>query len=220
MIWNESLNTVFLVASKWTEVGRRRMEFHSLAVALAMANTHFYLGKKLDEAWRGEFKKELYKSLDFWSYTLRAHFQTAILHLCRVYDERRKDDTHHLLHLVEKIDDSNLTDLQRQQKTMDFSFLQKSKPNEKVAKLRKWRNNYFAHNNYILAIDGMEDFLKKNPVDLQEIQSLIDNGFSILERWAIYYDFKGEFPRFVERKDDYQFVLESLRFGLIQKTRQ
>lgn len=205
------------MAPKLTEVGKRRLELHSLAVSLGIANSHFYLAKKLHEAEKGEFKKELYKSLDFWSYTIRAHFQAAILHLCRVYDERSKSDTHHLLHLIEKIENANLTNLQKEQKAADFRFLKRREPNGKVAKIRNWRNKYFAHNNYNLAIYGMEDFLRENPVDLQEIQSLIDDGFSILERWAIYYDFRGEFPRFVERKDDFQFVLESLRLGLVQQ---
>lgn len=199
------------MATELTEIGQRRMELHSLAVLLAMANTHFFLASKLHEAEKGEFKKEVYKSLDFWSYTIRAHFQAAILHLCRVYDDRRQKDTHHLLRLVNEVDDGKLTNQQRKQKTMDWNYLKKEKPDEKVAKLRNWRKKYFAHNNYDLAIHGMEDFLKENPIDLQEIQNLIDDGFSILERWAIYYNFKGQFPRFVERKDDYRFVLESLR---------
>ena len=88
--------------------------------------------------------------------------------------------------------------------------------NPKLAKLRAWRNRLLAHQDYDLTLEGLENFLTLNPVNLEEIQKLIDEGFSILERWASYYQRKSEIPKLVERKDGYRFVLESLRLGLLR----
>ena len=190
-----------------------------------MANTHFYLANKLYEGEKLTFKNEFYKSLDFWDYTIRAHFQAAMLHLCRLYDTR-SPDAHHLLGFLEAISEaekkkSKLTLGQTNQLKCDLIYLQRQKPDVKVVRFRIMRNNIFSHLNYDFAIEGFDFFQKRKSCDikfdLQEIQSLIDYGFSILERWAFYYDFKGNFPKLVERKDDYLFVLESLRLRLLQQ---
>lgn len=213
------------VVSKHTETSQRRTELNSLAVSLGMANTHFYLAEKLNDGEKQEFRNELYKSLDFWDYTIRAHFQAAMLHLCRLYDTQ-KSDAHHLLSFLEAICEAEkkkqkLAPEQKDQLKADLIYLQRQKPDLKVARLRIMRNNIFSHLNYDFAIEGLEFFEKKKScvvkVDLQEIRSLIEEGFLILERWAFYYDFKGEFPRLVERKDDYLFVLESLKLRLRQQ---
>lgn len=205
------------------------MEFESVAVELAIANTHFYLAKKLYNAERGEFKRELYKSLDFWGYTIRAHFQSAMLCLCRVYDAHRDDSrsrTLHLLRLVKQIDETKLTDPQKEQRRADMKFLQRDepknhkRPDPKVAKLRQWRHKLIAHRDYDLALDGAEQFLMQYPVDLVEIQALIDQGFSMLERWAFYYHARPPVQKLVERKDDYVYVLESLCLSLKREAKR
>lgn len=207
------------VASQLTEVGRRKREFETLATEMAVANTHLYLVKKLDEARRGQFKDEMYKSLDFWGYTIRAHFQTAILILCRLYDPQKDDKrgrTLHLLRIVERIEGDRLSNLQISQRRTDLEFLQREEPEQKkypdrkVANLRAWRKKVFAHRDYDIALDGIEGFSKQHPIDLEETQELIDEGFLILERWASHYHVRRGIQRLVERKNDFLFVLESL----------
>lgn len=225
----DSRSDRLLMAPQLTELGRKRVEFDSVATELAIANTHFYLAKKLYDAERGEFRRELYKSLDFWGYTIRAHFQSAILCLCRVYDAQRDDSrsrTLHLLRLVKQIDETKLTGPQKNQRRADVEFLQRNEPKSskqpdpKVAKLRRWRHKLVAHRDYDLAIDGREEFLKQYPVDLEEIQALIDEGFSMLERWAFYYHARPQVQKLVERKDDYVYVLESLRLSLKREAKR
>ncbi len=224
-----------MTPEEYIEIGKRRLELHSLVVSLGIANTHFYLAKKLDEAEKGEFQTELHKSLDFWDYTIRAHAQIAMVYLCRVFDahgEDKRGRPHHLLKFVSEIFEKEKTNAklspdQKEQLGKDINFLQKenrklkTQPDQKVTRLRTMRDNFYSHLNYDLAIGDFESFQKRQSVDvkvdLQEIQGLVDSGFSILERWAFYYGFKGEFPRLVERKDDYRFVLESLRLRLLQQ---
>lgn len=155
-------------------------------------------------------------------------------------------DAFHLLRFVQNIHNGKLVDEQKltkqerkllktlapdEQKLLqdDLDFLQKEDekrgifPDPKVRKLRKWRHNFIAHQNVGLVLDGRDAFLKEFPVDFDEIQMLIDEAFAILERWKFCYRSDREkygikIERLVSGKDDYLFVLESLRLGLAPKT--
>jgi|GEM_PF-1353762 len=201
-------------------------KFQWLADDLAIANTSFYFYKEIEEARRKGFRMELRISPEFWRYTIRAHEQTTLAYLCRVYDasrdrERRKDrDAFHLLRLVEEIDESILSDSQKKQREADLKFLQKECtaknkfPDPRVAKLRKWRNNLLSHSNEEVVSNGLKPFLEKNPFVPEEIQQLIDQGFSIIERWSLQCGVELTIKKLAQKRDDYLFVLESLRLGL------
>ena len=137
------------------------------------------------------------------------------------YRARRKDrDAFHLLRLVEEIDKSTLSDAERRQRQADLEFLQKEDtakkrfPDPRVSKLRKWRNNLLSHSNEELVLSGLNDFLKQSPIAPQEIQHLIDQGFSIIERWAPQYGVRFPIKKLARERGDYLFVLESLRLNL------
>lgn len=210
-----------------------RVRFSWLAQQVAIANTHFHIGQHLVDAWRGPFKTELYESNIFWGYTVRAHWELALLCLCRVYDDykdrrsRPDKEAFHLLRLVQEIDEAKLSDADKQQRKMDIEFLQAQNngklPDETVVKLRKWRNNLIAHTNAHLVEDGGDNFLKDNPFTRSEIQNLIDRAFSILKRWEDYYverppcyPVETTVRTLAADADDYVFVLESLQFRLRQ----
>jgi len=203
-----------------SEFGRRRFEFQRIADQLMAANTHFYYAQKLDEAEKGKLRNEFYKSKDFWHSTISAHIQIAVVHLCRVFDHQKDDErgrTFHLLRFVENIDEANLSDIQRKKRRTDLEFLQREEPkqkkwpNAKVVKLRKCRSKLVAHLDYDWAINCSDE--ARNLIDIAEIESLIEEGFSILEKWAFYYEVKSEIQKLVSGKDDYLFVLKSLRNG-------
>jgi len=205
------------------------IKFKWVADDLAIANTSFYFYKKLVDAQRQGFRMEFRKSQEFWGYTFRAHLQTTLFYLCRVYDtyrdrDRRKDqDAFHLLRLVEEIDESMLSDEERIQRQADLKFLQKENmakkkfPDPRVAKLRKWRNNFLSHSNEELVLSGLNAFLKQSPFTPEEIQQLIDQGFSIIERWALQCGARLPITKLAQEREDYLFVLESLRLGLRQQ---
>lgn len=195
-----------------------------MADDVAIANTSFYLFEKLNDARKGDFEQELCESQEFWGYTIRAHWQIALHYLCRVYDTHRNNhqdrDAFHLLRLVEEIDETKLSDAERKLRRDDLVFLQKEYPTQKkvpdlkVAKLRRMRNNLLAHSNFELIQSGLNVFLKKNPLDRSEIQHLIDEAFSILERWAPYHRASIPLKKLAQGRDDYLFVLKALRFAL------
>jgi hypothetical protein len=214
---------------KLSETGKMIRKFKWVADDLAIANTSFYFYKKLFDARKRGFRRELRNSPEFWGYTERAHLIASLTYLCRVFDTHRekkqKDrDAFHLLRLVEEIDESKLSDLEKRQRQTDLDFLQRKDtklnkcPNPKVAKLRKWRNNLLSHSNEGLILKGLNDFLVLNPLTRSEIQQLINAGFSIMERWATHYKVRVPIKRLAQERDDYLIVLQSLRMGLCQRT--
>jgi hypothetical protein len=205
-----------------TELGKSRAKVEYLATQLGIANTHLYLFTHLRAAHEGPLQKEMHKSLDFWHYTLGAHIQAVIVHLCRLYDYQgphRRGRALHLLLFVQEIDESKLNTPELALRQSDLQFLQKANPktgaapDRVVSKLREWRNNLVAHRDYDLSLGGIAEFLKQFPVDLLELQALIDRGFEILDRWKHYYGFEGQIQRLAGGKDDYAFVLNALRLS-------
>lgn len=177
-----------------SEIDKLRMKFGSLMEELGRAELHFLLYKKLSEASKG---KEFQEAWGFWNYTITAHAQSALLRLCRVYDNSGMKEQNpsripwHLLRLVTEVEDKDA----QQQRDTDLEFLQGKKederilmpPDRRVVKLRKWRNNVVCHRNQDLVVGGRDSFFKVNGLEENEIQELIQMGFSILKRWACYY---------------------------------
>jgi hypothetical protein len=196
-------------------------KFQWVAADLTIANTSFYFYKKLFDTQKRGLRRELRKSPIFWNYTQRAHIQTALAYLCRVYDTYRagsKDrDAFHLLRLVEEIDESILSDAKKRQRQADLKFLQKIFPDPRVAKLRKWRNYLLSHSNEMVVLNGLKPFREENPLATEEIQQLIDQGFSIIKRWAYQYKVRFPIKKLPQESDDYLLMLEALRLGLRQQ---
>jgi hypothetical protein len=209
-----------------TEFGKMKMKVEHLGEQLAIANTHFHIYQKLRDAQIGEFQNEFYKSKDFWGYTTAAHIQIAVLHLCRIYDVHKA--AFHLTRFLEEIPQTRFSQSDKDQWQAALVSLEQQ---ASIKKLKKWRDSLIAHSNAKFSLDGLEQFLKDHPVDLKEIQELIDNGFSILERWAYHCEDEviqkridqGTLPRrsfkkLAEGADDYRFVLELMRLGRSVKT--
>ena len=202
-------------------------KFKWVADDLAIANTSFYFYKRLLHAQKHGYRRELRKSQEFWGYTQRAHCITALIYLCRVYDTYRNQrpgrDPFHLLRLVEEIDESKLSGAERKQRQADLEFLQKEDtaqkrlPDPRVAKLRKWRNNLLSHSNQDMILGGLNNFRELNPLTTEEIQKLVNEGLSIIERWALQHGVLFPIKRLAQERGDYLFVLESLRLGLRQQ---
>jgi hypothetical protein len=209
---------------KLSETGKKIRRFKWLADDLAIANTSFYIYRNLLDAEKHGFRNEMQKSKEFWGYTQRAHCIVSLIYLCRVFDTyrnriRKADDAFHLLRLVEEIDESKLSGQQNDQRRKDVNYLQREDwklnkfPDPKVARLRKWRNNLLSHSNEELILKGLNDFIASNPLADSEIQQLIDDGFTILERWAPFYKASIPIKRLARSRDDYLCVLQTLRLG-------
>jgi len=127
----------------------------------------------------------------------------------------------HLLRFVEEVNWAQLPDETRKsQHREDIEFLQRKSPDPSVSKLRKLRHKLLAHSNINLVKGGvatfgeenaLRRFLNENGLRREEIQSLIDKAFSILERWKDQYNVRTSIQKLARECDDYKFVLDSLK---------
>jgi hypothetical protein len=94
-------------------------------------------------------------------------------------------DTHHkginLIKILGLVDIKSLGDADKQKYRAFAAAVRKSSADPLVRILREWRNNIVAHYNYEIASTDREDFWTQNPLDEERLQTLIDNGFEILE---------------------------------------
>jgi hypothetical protein len=204
-----------------TEIGKTRTKLEHLATQLAVANTHLHFYEKLRPEQIGKMRHEFYKSKDFWGFTLGAHIQIAMLHLCRIYDGNKK--AIHMFRFLKEIPVTRFSPSDKAQMQADLAALNQASLSPSLKKLREWRNKLIAHSNYELSIEGPQDFLKQHSITLKEIHSLIDDGFSILERWAYHCEdeffqnridqgksARRTFRRLAEGKDDDLYLLKKM----------
>jgi hypothetical protein len=187
-------------------IEKLKTKFVPLIRELGEAKLHFMFYGRLREGLKGS---DFHEAWEFWNYTLTAHALSTLIHICRVYDDYkwREAPGHnalHLLRLVKEIEEIQKYDpAEPDQLKEDLAFLQRQDkeqnvhPNESVGKLREWRNNVICHRSLDLVLGDKDDYFRKNGFDDKEIQGLIENGFSILKRWASHYN-PGEALRWIE----------------------
>ena len=181
-----------------------RAFLHKLWDELYWANFHYEILKELSRLCE-EHQRTANLSAVFWTYTLRAHYQTAMVYLHRIYDQnkesfnlqrflltvrenrqlfdstnvrKRRQSDPHVEDLMKAIGGLDLAQLDR-----DITF--SSNENEKVKNLNTWRDRVVFHN------DERELFREKRFEDdhpLPDIDLLIDEGFGILNRYSEYFD--------------------------------
>ena len=191
------------------EIEKPQRRFNVLANQLLMANLHLHYFVRLDEA-QPDYYPAFVKSHYFWQYTKRAHFQATIFQLGKAFDKDRGAIQIH--RFLGEIPEAGLTKNQKALLQKDKKYCQEKSPDPLVEKLRHWRDNVGAHYNYRLATPEGRAILTdgKCPSDT-ELQQLIDKGFEILERWAVFHKAKPSFPKLPEEKDDYLFVLDAIQ---------
>lgn len=177
---------------------------HKLWDELFWANFHYEILIELSRLCE-EHRKTANLSAVFWTYTLRSHYQTAMVYLHRIYDqnkesfnlhrflltvrenrqmfdfanvrERRQGDPH-VESLMKTIGELDLAQL-------DCDITSSSNENDKVKNLNAWRDRVIFHN------DERELFRQNRFEDehpLPAIGPLIDKGFEILNRYSQYFD--------------------------------
>jgi hypothetical protein len=203
------------------KAGRRRQ---ILADLLTRANTHFYFFKELFAAYNGEYHDEMYKSLEFWTYTLRAHMEAAVLNLCKVLD--KSPGTVRLHDLVSDAKKNGLRPDSWQSFAGDLAFCNANgHKNPTLKNLRGWRHELIAHVDLDQAL-SRPGSVEKLVFDQEAIQKLIDECFAILERWTPPDEpncsdgtkmvWPKTFRRHIPAKETYRVVLDSLRAGMRQ----
>ena len=171
---------------------------------LYWANFHYEILVELSRLCE-KHKQAANMSSVFWTYTLRAHYQTAMVYLHRIYDQNKESfNLHRFLLTVREnrqiFDSANVlkrrqsdphaADLMRAIGDLDLAQLDcdiwfSSDENSEVKNLNKWRNRVTFHNDE-RELFRQKPFEDENPQP--NIALLIETGFQILNRYSQYFD--------------------------------
>jgi hypothetical protein len=195
------------------------------------ARDHFKLHQDLDAA-IPDYGLEFNQSTTFWSMTRSAHLDATLFRLCKVYDLYEGKPNLNLRNFLQTIqanlnlfDELNFRERLKGNPFVDSLAANPRKPDpgqlgtdlESVSlgdplakKLNFWRNNYFAHRSRTSALNP-KSFAEKNPILFSEIESLIDNGLRIVNR---YSDLFSATHHTSLDPGDYKFVLNAVRRDL------
>lgn len=181
---------------------------------------------------RKDYAREFSQSNTFWSFTFEALHDARMIRLCRVFDQGSK--SLNLFNLLETIKaNTHFFDKEHfQQRLKDNAFVDSlaevdripnetrfdndirfaSDQNPLVKKLMIWRNNIIAHRGAKVSL-GKDEVLADNPLSQQEIETLLDECFTIFNRYSSLYR-ASTWSRKVVGHDDYQSLLETIKLGL------
>jgi len=211
-------------------------EMDVLQNQLFNAKAHFDIVMGLLDSWP-KYPDVFRSSLAFWNLTTQAHSGMTVLHLCRLYDQNEQaihlpgflmavDNSEHLFNIEsfkDRIGNTPGRDvvylarfprvLDREQLQQDVLFCSKIAP--LVKKLIVWRNNIVAHSSYTHLISEQKPFHEKFPMPWNDLRTLIDTGFAIVNRYSSVFGASQYSENFLShQKNDYLFVLDSVQSRL------
>jgi hypothetical protein len=189
-------------------------DFDKLTDALAFESQHAVIDYRMyrDLAKAAEDNEIVVnQSRAFWEMTIDAHLNSAMLRLCRIYDQQASAMS--LLKWLKLIKQNSkwLRDpVDPNQLKEDIEYV--SKKNTKVDSLTKYRGHVVAHlgAKYVLNFRNTRASFKLTYGDVKE---LIENGLKIVNRYGALY--KGHtWSANMVGADDYKFVFEELRHAI------
>lgn len=217
-----------------TDSAQFKRLLEALVDELIDARDHFRLHQDLDAS-IPEYQTEFNQSVGFWTSTLRAHMDAAVLRLCKAYDQSKDKPNLNLRNFLETIqanlhffDEANFRERLKDNAFVDSLAKDPRKPdtaqlrkdlewvtnaNPLVKNLTLWRHHHVAHRSRSSALDP-RGFAQQNPLPFSEIKALIDNGLRIVN------DYSSLFSATVHTSTpikDYKYLLEAVRRDL--KTR-
>jgi hypothetical protein len=162
----------------------------------------------------GENEIVVIQSKAFWSMTISAHLNSAILRLCRIYDHQVSAMS--LLKWLKLIKQKpKWLQVPPDPKQLDADIRYVSNDNPKIENLTKYRGNVVAHlgQNYVLNFRETRQSFKFTHGDMKE---LLEHGLKIVNRYAALY--KGHtWSSNMIGADDYQFVFKELKHAIERK---
>lgn len=211
-------------------------EFRQLLDALwselVDANFHFSLHQNLLKA-TPDYWMVFKESNTFWTLTLSAHLDAVVLRLCKAYDrydskpnlnlrsllETIKDNLHLFdkLSFRERLKDNPFVDsLAKESRKPDPAQLQEDfdfvSGNHLVRKLIDWRNKVYSHLSRDVVFNPRA-FNTNSPLSFTEIKTLIDHGFTILNRYSGLFA-ANYYSKTMIGHDDYLWVLKTSKEAL------
>ncbi len=203
----------------------------ALALEIVDANICYRLYCDLIDSIK-ENEKVFRQSNTFWHFTFNSLHDAQMIRLCRVFDQ--ESSSLNLFNLLETIkanvhffdekhfrqrlkDNAFVDSLAEDDRVPSESQLDKdiwfaSNKNPLVKKLMIWRNNIIAHRSAKASL-GKNDILTDNPLIQEEIETLLNECFTIFNRYSNLYR-ASSWSRKVIGCDDYKSLLKFITLGL------
>ena len=215
----------------------------TLALEIVDANIYHRLYTDLIDSIKDNVRA-FTQSNTFWSFTIDSLQDARMSRLCRVFDQESNslnlfnlletikanvhffDEEHFRQRLKDNAFVDSLADVDRipNESQLDKDIWFASSKNPSVKKLMIWRNNIIAHRGAKVSL-GKDEILADNPLTQQEIEILLEECFTIFNRYSSLYR-AATWSRKVVGHDDYKSLLKFLNLGLqkwdedIEKERQ
>jgi len=211
--------------------GEFKRLLEALADELIDARDYFRLHQDLDAA-IPDYQAEFNQSAGFWTFTLSAHIDAALMRLCKAYDLYEGKPSLNLRNFLETIeanlhffDEPNFRQRLKDNPFVDSLAAEPRKPDiaqlhsdlqsvnatdPLVKKLTIWRNNYFAHRSRSSALDP-KGFNNQNLILFSEIEALIANGLRIVNGYSSLF---GATVHTSLPIKDYKYLLNAVRRDL------
>jgi len=202
-----------------------------LAKDIVDANIYYKLHIGLTSS-LSDYSDEANLSNTFWYLTLRAIKEAYLIRLCRIFEQNSnslnlvnlldtiKSNRHFFEepHFRERLKDNafieslseNVTIPSIEELHSDIKFASDNNPI--VLKLTKWRMNVYAHTGAKIAL-GKSDSLRANSITEEEIEQLLNQCFSISNKYMSLYK-ATSWSRQIIGHDDYLSLFKFLRIGL------
>lgn len=199
----------------------------ALANELLDAKFHFTMHQNLQAA-TPDYWMVFNQSNTFWTLTLSAHMDAVILRLCKAYDRYDSQPTLNLRSLLETIkdnlhlfDEPNFRERLKDNRFVDSLAKEPRKPDpvqlqkdfefvsgsSLVKKLTTWRNKVYSHLSLDVVLNPNE-FHTASPLLFAEIETLLDNGLTILNRYSGLFAANYHSTMMIG-EDDYLWVLKT-----------
>jgi hypothetical protein len=202
-----------------------------LSFEIVDANIYHQLYRNLIDSIESN-AKAFSQSNTFWSLTLNSLSDARMIRLCRVFDQQKnalnlynflltiKANTHFFKeeHFRDRLKDNvfvdSLSEINRipDDKQLDNDIFYSSKDNLLVKKLMIWRNNIIAHQGASITL-GDNKILLDNPLSPDEIENILDEGITIINRYSNLYR-ASSFARKIIGHYDYKSLLKFINLGL------
>lgn len=202
-----------------------------LALEIIDANIYYRLYSDLNDSIEDN-GREFRQSNTFWSLTFNSLQDAMMSRLCRVFDQQSNSlNLFNLLetiktnvpffkenHFRERLKDNafveSLAEVDRIpiESQLDKDIWFASNQNPLVKKLMIWRNNIVAHKGAKVSL-GQDKILADNPLSEQELKTLLDESFIIVNRYSSLYQ-ASTWSRKIVGQDDYKSLLKFIKLGL------
>jgi hypothetical protein len=202
----------------------------ALALELVDANISFKLHTNLIAAYESDSGEAMRQAWTFWSLTIQAHVDSAILRLCRIYDQDDKNlGLRGFIHTIQSSphlfsrkqfaarmegranSDSLIkafAPLDPKQIEVDMAYVTRTS-NPMVDRLIAVRHNYYSHRN---AEDVVADHAvaEKYPHMRDEVGDLLKVGLAIVNLYSNLFE-ANIWSSGIIGQDDYHYVLRAAR---------